>query len=392
MVKKILSAAVFIFSFSIFTNLAYSQESWIHPFLKIHEEYNDNIYLTDSDKEGDWITTVSPGFEIKPHLNSEHELTLGYLADFEYFADHAGENSENHKTDADLKLTFNDWHINFNNMFHYYVDQLRIEDTNRIPRTQDHASTKVTRTSTNMDLSLGYTYRLERYRTDEAIGSYFGQALNYRDLERDEHEGELEAALKFWPKTSLLLSGVLGTLEHRTGKKPDSDFFEILTGLRGEPTKKCTVEAKIGYRGSDYDDPADDFEGLVFRGNLTENFTERDSLRLDFVRTVEDTNYQNNAFYENSFINARYRHGFTDRIAGYIDASYQVNYYPTETTEGSETLNRDDNFWSAGASLSYDLTKWIACEIKYLFRTRDSNISGYDYNNNRISIGLIGSF
>ncbi len=390
--KKILLVFLFILSLLIFTNRAYSQESWIHPFAGVEEEYNDNIYLTDTGEEEDWITTVSAGVELKPQLNSQHELTLAYLAAFQYFSDNTKENSENHKTDADLKLTFNDWHINFNNMFNYYVDQLRREDTNRIPRTQDHAGAKVTRMSNKMDLSLAYTYRLEEYRTDDSIGSYFGQALTYSDLERDEQEIELEAALKFWPKTSFLLSGVYGTLEYQTGKKPDSEFFEILTGLRGQPTEKCTLEAKIGYRGSDYDDPADDFESLVFRGNLTENFTERDSLRFDFVRTAEDTNYQNNAYYENSFINARYRHGFTDRIAGYIDASYQINYYPTETTEGSETLHRDDDFWSAGTSLSYDLTKWVAFEIKYLFRTRDSNVPNYDYNNNRISIGVIGSF
>lgn len=33
---------------------------YIHPFLIVEERYTDNLYYTKSDKEDDWITTISP--------------------------------------------------------------------------------------------------------------------------------------------------------------------------------------------------------------------------------------------------------------------------------------------------------------------------------------------
>lgn len=390
--KELLAIAVFVAGLFVFSNdYVYAQEGWFKPFLSVREEYDDNIYLTDTNEKSDWITTVSPGFTIEPRT-TKHKFTFDYYADLKFFADCDGENNYNHTTNAEAQFLFNKVRLGFANTFRYFSEQAGSEDTNRVDRTQDYVRTLVTFDFNKLDLSLGYNYKLENYRSNAAIGAFRGQALTYKDLERNEHEGEIEAAFKLWPKTALLFSGIYGTIDHDTGKKSDSDYFDVLTGLRGQPTAKCAVEGKIGYRAQDYKDYDNDFESLIFEGSLIEDFTSRDTLRLDFLRISNETNYKDNAYYKNTFFGAGYTHGFTDKVSGSIDFSYQRNSYPTETTETGKTDKREDDFWSYGIGVSYELSKWLIADVKYEYLSRNSNFSTFDYKNNRVSTGFTGSF
>jgi len=367
------------------------QKGWFRPFLVIMESYDDNIYLSNDDEKSDWITTVSPGFIIKPDL-ATHKLVFDYRADLEFFDKYDGEDTDNHTTNLELDFLLNKLTFEIDNMFHYFSDRSGSEDVTRVPRTQDYVRARTTFDLNKLDLSLSYYYRHEEYRSDDAIGNFKGQALTYDDLDRDEHQGEIETAFKLWPKTSLLLSGDYGTIEHKTGKKSDSDYFDALIGLRGEPTAKCMVEGRVGYRKQDYDDYDDDFDGVIFNGSLIENFSPRDTIRIDFLRRTEDTIYKDNAYYKNTFVGVGYKHGFTDRVFGNINGYYQWNRYPSETIEDAETAKREDDLWSTSAGLNYEFPKGFTVNLIYEYRVRDSNFAKYDYKDNRVSIGLTVSF
>ena len=350
------------------------EEAWFRPFIGIRKEYDDNIYLSRTDKKHDWIITLQPGFVIQPTL-TQHKFALDYLADLNFFDDYDDENNFNHTTNAALQLNFNKVRLDVVNMFHYFSDRAGSEDTDRIGRTQEYLWPSVIFNFNKLDLLLGYNYRQEKYRTDAAIGSFQGQALTYKDLERDEHEGAIEAVLKLWPKTMLLLSFDSGIIEHDTGQKSDSDYYDFLVGLRGQPTAKSVAEARIGFRKQDYEDYDDDFKSIVFDGSWIEKFTSRDSLRFDFKRITNDTIFQDNAYYESTYLGADFQHGFTERLYGNIGVSYQLNEYPTETTLDGLTAHREDDFWSSGVGLRYEFPKWYVLDVKYQYRLRDSNFS-----------------
>lgn len=386
-----LSVAFTAVALMLFADCGFAQEAWFRPLCSIRETYDDNIYLTNGDEKGDWITTLIPGFVIEPSL-ATHKFTFDYRADLNFFSKYDNENNYNHTNNTSLELNFNNTRLNLANMFHYFSDRSGSEDTNRVPRTQDYAQTSVTFGFNKLDLSLGYNYKMERYRTEDGIGAFRGQALTYKDVERDENKGEIEVALGLWTKTMLLFSGDYGTINHETGKKSDSDYFDMLVGLRGEPTAKCAVEAKMGYRGQEYADYDDDFGGVVFNGSLIENFTSRDVLRLDFLRTTEETTYKDNAYYKNTFVSATLKHGFMERVFGNLIFTYQRNGYPTETTEAGETAEREDDIWSGGIGLSYEAPKWFNADIKYEYMSRDSNFSTFNYNDNRFNFELTGKF
>lgn len=60
----------------------------ITPSLKINESYNDNIYLTKTDREDDFITKISPAISLK-YAIQPFDLSLDYSLDFKFYGEHS---------------------------------------------------------------------------------------------------------------------------------------------------------------------------------------------------------------------------------------------------------------------------------------------------------------
>ena len=396
---------------------AYAQESWFLPYAEVRGKYDDNIFLTKDDVEDDWVLTISPGIFIEPELRSRHKFICNYQADLRFFQDHSEQDSDNHEVYADMELKFNKWRVNLSDIFRHFKDRdslsredvgesptteefyysygrdrLGTDDISRVKRTQNYFTGIVTFEFNKMDLALRGSYGFEDYHSDKRIGNFKGEALTYTDLERNEYEEEVEIGLKLWPKTTLLFSGIYGGVDHETGKKSDSDFHDVMVGLRGKPTAKIAVEMKAGYREQEYKDYDDDFKDLLFNGSIMYELSAKDVLRLNLLRTTNDTIYEENAYYGATYAILGFIHDFTDRFSGNLDLAYQADKYPTATTEEGETKKRRDDFLSAGLGLSYKLVERIALDIQYEFRSRDCNFDIFDYDNNRVSFGVRASF
>ena len=69
----------------------------IHPRLTLGGEYNDNIYLDNTDRnEEDWITTVEPGFNLTYDSRSL-QAVVDYSARFRFYANHSSNDQDNLK-------------------------------------------------------------------------------------------------------------------------------------------------------------------------------------------------------------------------------------------------------------------------------------------------------
>jgi hypothetical protein len=76
--KKIkYSIFILILSFFFSFKLAIGDEFKLIPSISLKEEYNDNLFFTERDKEKDFITTISPGLELS---NKTERLDLNLLA------------------------------------------------------------------------------------------------------------------------------------------------------------------------------------------------------------------------------------------------------------------------------------------------------------------------
>jgi len=391
MKKWIVSTAIAFLLLSVSFNTSHASMDWITPIFGLEEKFDDNVFLSDTDKKSDSVTTVFVGLGVEPELN-KHELKVDYIADLQYFGKNTSQNTENHNINAEATLHFNEWRIEFSDLFRHFENRAGSEDTARIPRTTNATDVKVIYEFNKLDVGITYANRLENYRSDNAIGSFNGRALTYQDLDSNENSGEVETAFHFWPKTSVLFSGRYGALDHDTGGKSDSNYFDILTGLRGQLTSKSTIEGKIGYRDQTYDQSAGDFNSVIFHVAFVEKFTERDILTIDIDRTTHDTIYKGNAYYKSTLVSGEYAHDFTDKITATLRGSYRLNKYPVATTEGTKTAKREDDFWETGLGLSYQLPKWGTIELAYTYSQKTSTFDTFEYNNNLVSLGATVKF
>ena len=385
MKKWLFSTVVALLFFASSFGQSYAATSWVKPLFAIKGEFDDNINLTESDESSDWVTSIVAGLNFEPQLN-RHKFIASYLVDFEMFSDNSDQNTINHAFDTEGTLNFNDWRVEADNLLLYYENRTGSEDTARVPRTSNGTNVKLIYAFNKLDVGLNYTYRLEDYRSDNGIGTFAGQALTYQDLNSNENSGELELAFQFWPKTEMLFSGRYGALEYDTGKKSDSEYYDFLTGLRGQFFKKGEIEGKIGYRSQNYEDSSQDFDSVIFNASLVEKFNDKDTLTIDFDRTSHSTIYQQNAYFKSTNVAGEFSHIFNDRFTGRATGAYWFNKYPTETTEDAKTEKREDNLWEIGAGLSYKLPRHGTVDLDYIYTEKSSNFDTFDYKNNRVSV------
>ena len=76
---------------------AFGQILTLTPSLSLSETYDDNIFQTDTDEETDFITTVTPGIQLRYQPASTTLLELDYRLDFEFFAKNSDQNQVGHR-------------------------------------------------------------------------------------------------------------------------------------------------------------------------------------------------------------------------------------------------------------------------------------------------------
>ena len=70
----------------------------LHPYVRIEEEFDDNIFRTHSGKKWDFITRIRPGikYDFKPAVLNKSKLLsslqIDFGGEFEYYARHKNEN------------------------------------------------------------------------------------------------------------------------------------------------------------------------------------------------------------------------------------------------------------------------------------------------------------
>ena len=112
----ILRRMVFVFMVLLCTSavpFAYGAEllSKFHPYISLKEEYNDNLFLTPTDKIGDYITTVQPGIKFS-NMDKQAGVDLDYSLGAVFYGDNSDLNYISHNASLNAKYLTSS-HINF---------------------------------------------------------------------------------------------------------------------------------------------------------------------------------------------------------------------------------------------------------------------------------------
>jgi hypothetical protein len=366
-------------------------EVFFHSALKGGAQFDSNIYLTDENETYDVITLISPsaGFYLPLRDNS---LSMEYEAGFNIFDRFPENNHTDHKAEGIFEINLTDYKVSLEDLYRRFTDRSGTEDINRVRQQVNDFKTGISTAFEQLEFALSYTNRLHKYLTDNVIFD----GLRYKDKDSITHILDFEGGYAFSPKTTFLYNFVTGFVDYyKSSLPPDSYYIEALAGIKGEWTPKTTVNLRGGVKYQSYENSElihdDDYFNFIARGGIDYSMSEDDILKMTLERGTYESRYRDMNYYELNSAGFDYEHKYNKWAMGLFGHA-QLNRYPNESTEGTETAKRKDKFYSLGLSLRYDVRKWLSCAARYEYLTRDSNLSTFDYINHLTTLRAVVGF
>jgi hypothetical protein len=348
----------------------------LHPRLAVQGYYDDNIFLIDRDRQDDLIWVLLPGVALKFPWE-DNLLVLDYQASLHYYLDHNDQNHDDHRLHGRLSLLAAPFSLKLEDTFLKTSSRENTDYSDRIERTENTAKAALIYLANKFQVQGGYENYLYRY--DDRV---------YRPYNHTEHRGILTGFLQVAPKTKALLEYTYNRILYDDNKDRDGYYNEVRAGFIGEITSKLTGTAKVGYQERQYREDSiwDDYRGVVGYVLLEQVFSKEHDLRLAWERTVQESTFKGNSYYELNRVWIYYSRQLDHKIRGFVRLQYSNYRYPHRSLEFEE--KRKDNIWQPEIGVRYQIQPWLTAEARYRFRDRDSNWPGKDYRNNRFFLEL----
>lgn len=376
----------------------------ITPSITIGEAYDDNIFLTDTGRESDYITLVSPELTIT-RATRAMSLLLDYTFSYEYFARHSKESTAIHKAELDYSLSA------LRDIFHLrlYDKYGRRTIDNRRPVALDNVLVNLTDSN---QFFVNPSIELPLSATFLTVLEYSYENLWYDSPEGDDtqnHRAGARLVKAFTPGTRVSLS--YEYLFHRPDISEDYDRQEVSLGLESQLTPRLSLGGNVGQAFFNFKD-REDSEATVWDVHanylLTEAVSFGASYSVTFNESVDAGTYKSqdvrgtlyyNGKVQGSLSVFRYTSDFLesdrqDKASGAsIGATAELLPALTGSLEGVYTRfefrpdDEDVNRYSVRAGLGYALRRTLLT-LSYTYNQNDSSVDGNDYRNNVIQLTL----
>jgi len=355
------------------------------PQIDLQEVFRSNLFLTQSDKKSDFVTTVTPGMGLK-YLFGQSSFDLGYKVGFVNFAKYSANNYQDHRANGllhlvapgGLELTLGD------NFTRSTIERVQVM-THQMP-FHDNFLNAVAAYSFADRWKIEAKYNREDLAFDkfedryaEYTNNLVGASLYYRLLPRMSGLVEYDYAVKDFVSDRLA--------DHK-------DQLAYL-GVAFDPAGKLKGSFKAGYGWKEFDTNVagrdNSPRNWIMAGQLVDDFDSRTSLTLDAIRALADDTQVANASYVNTSTTLTFQHFFTDKIGATATTSYREREYLdylTEPITGAQK-KRSDQIWTCGAAGFYNIQKWLQTRLEYQYADSHSNFDQYSYTDHRIMLKII---
>ncbi|WP_339132923.1 MAG: outer membrane beta-barrel protein [Candidatus Electrothrix sp. GW3-4] len=393
----------------------------LHAALGLSGEWTDNLYNTDTEKEENFLTKISPSVWLtwprrsrRPLQVAADNTAVGGLqySQAEYDIYNKFELYLSGKMDfmtysADSELDHAESALQGQAVYKPY-ERLTLRLMDNFSHSQDifniiEATSENNRVYDANVLNAGIDWRLSDkvsarigYRNHVLI--YDLELNNFMDRGDDGFDGAL--TYDYSPKTSFFVGGSLLTATYEENDMPDNDNLFLQAGMNWQATVKTGFMLKAGYQMVDYDedwnrdgagaitDTLNDGEETVhFEAQATWQATRKSEFLLNSKYNIEqsDSEYALNKTVWAARLAYGYR--FTGRIRGTMNFIYEDSDYAQ--FDGSSRL---DERWNLSPRIDFALKKWLSLTLYYNFDKKDSTFDELDYETNTLGIGVHGAF
>lgn len=368
----------------------------LRPALEVEERYDDNIFVQENNKEGDFITIVRPELLISKDIG-RHNFKLEAKGAGKYYAS----NSDENVMDGSVKLSTNleAYHsLNIPFEVSYVIDHQDRTNRSTSARTKEpqelhyiNASGGINYKPNRLGLEfLGYYSQL---RAEDTVNSRTNVVTPGEDRDVNVYGASLTASYDTgaWltPQASVVYEfndDVNPTYMNGgfNGTERDNTLLRFLAGVRMDYKDMILGSIGVGYEQREYDDNTiDSIEAISLSGELGLKIDRKTLISLELERVTKEDNEILAGITSTSF-GLSARRELNSRV--FVEAT--GNYKFTEFNSS----RREDEEYKLGLGLSYIIDKGLFLEGQYAFGMRDSTQTGLSYDRNIFLINLRKEF
>ncbi|GAB4177211.1 MAG: hypothetical protein Kow00100_19300 [Geothermobacteraceae bacterium] len=383
---------------------------YVHPYLSVGQIYTSNFFNTPNNEEDEWITVATPGiWAAFPALKQAPERTAtlnsapggmpltrfradtgrrlqlygGYSADFRRNDKFEDENETTQRGEAMIDVNLRGG-LGLNLLaVHENTHDPYSTGLNNLPQTDNYTAWTV---NGILEYELGA-------KTDIRLdaGTYL---LNYDEArnafrDRTDVKGGLMLGYKVSPKLRVFAQYELVDVSYDAAVQDDSQEHHYFGGFNWQLTAKSRGLVKAGYGQKKFDtrsgDDKDEFIGEV---QLSHQFSPKSSLSLALTRQTNESDIAGTDDRISDLVSLGYVWQMTGKTSLKLDASWLRDNYNDAITVGSQTEERQDDYWRAGIGLGWNALRWLNVSLGYAFEQRDSNFDSFDYDNHTSFLNL----
>lgn len=371
----------------------------LYPKLAVAEQYDDNIFSTDTDEEDDFITIVSPSIQLRSNWRN-HALNFFATADIGLYAENNDEDYEDFTVGADGRVD-----IVRDSFVKAAISFSELHEDRGSP---DDPGAGVALEPTEFSVlfpQVGVFHRFGRFNlnVDGTLRRFdfddvpcTGPApcvagiVNNDDRDRNEWEATARLGYEIVPHYEAFIRASYNVREYDDAVDDvlldrDSDGYEVVAGTAIEFTGVTFGNVFVGFRSQDPDDPSlPTIDGVGFGGQIIWNVTGLTTVKGFVKRTVEETTQPDAAGFFATRVGASVDHELLRNLLVGAEASFTNSAY--------EGIDRDDDDIRFGVYGRYILNRHLYLSARYNHSERDSDAAGADFDKNVFMVRLATQF
>lgn len=361
----------------------------IKPQLRLGATYDDNIYATPKDKEGDFITTLSPGVAVESNW-SRHSIRFNASGTAGFYADNSSENFFDGRVGLDgrldvLRETYLRGQLNVARLHEERGDP-DVPDANDEPSVYYLTDARVDgyHGAGRLSLRLGTGFARYNYTSVDLVG---GGSRSQAERDRNIYQTDARLAYELLPNVIPFVQAEYNWRRYDSSASRDrnSQGYRIGIGSGFDAGGIVTGEVFAGYMRQSYDgNDLNTASGLWFGGGLLWSVTRLTSVELGLRRSVEETQTSSASSYNRTALTSRVDHELLRNLL--------IGAYADYTDDRYSGRNIHDRYFEAGPRVSYLWNRNLTAEFSVSHTRKDSNIGSREYKSNRVFLAITGQF
>ncbi|HTL47583.1 MAG TPA: outer membrane beta-barrel protein [Verrucomicrobiae bacterium] len=351
----------------------------INPYFKTGFEYTSNVFkIPRGPRTQDELWTFSPGFNAT-HTSKYGEIGLNYEAQLRYFTRQEKQNQQDQSFGVYANLFPADG-------FNLKLSEELVQQgsTAGAPGVEPlDSSDNTVRASLIYDVDENLTGELGYKNFSRHYAGDTFESFSYY-----ENEYFVEGQYKVAENHTVIAGYHLGTIDYIETSSRNAIYHQFPVGMRGMLPYGVEYDATVAaYVRNQEASARNDFFWFTGSIDLKKKITEKTSVGAGFIRRPVESTYDNAEVSDDKTFYANLTHRFTPRVRGRFDISHTNRDFENSATIGGVTVKRDDDLFALGVGLDYALRKWMIVNVDYRVERRDSNLSTFDYTENRLLVG-----